>query len=260
MPATAAERGVLLTRDIVGDSAVWFARVLAVSDWVSMSFVSVAGPGRAAASALAPEAAISRSRRVRVAGRPAFGGEPVDREEAHGQDRDRPERIALHERELRERAQARHHDPEPACPLRPGENRERRTDLDDADGQHDPAPRVQVAEDVPCARDVERRLRERDDAVDHAEDAGETEHRAREEEPAGAPLVHLVCLVADRIGLSALRGRDRGPVLRARLSHCGTHDFHLRLSGSAVLQVCGHRIKRIPVLARRARSLRNSLR
>jgi hypothetical protein len=51
---------------------------------------------------------------------------------------------------------------------------------------------TKIAEHVRGGVGVEPRLRQRHDAVDDGEDAGEPEHRRREEEPAEAGLVVLV--------------------------------------------------------------------
>src|SRR5690242_8485073 len=125
-----------------------------------------------------------RLRAVRVVPA-AVDGEAVDDEDVQGEDRQGPERIRLDPRQLDDRVDRRDRDGEPPGQLATVHQRQRRQSLGDAEGEHDPAPRAQVAEDVLRVADEEIRLGERDDAVDDVERSRAAEHDGREEAPCG---------------------------------------------------------------------------
>src|SRR5215218_7678563 len=106
----------------------------------------------------------------------AVDGQGVDDEDVDREQREAPERVRRDEHQLAEGVEARGDDAEPASEFAAGGERERGQQLDDAKGRHDPAPRVQVAEDVRGLCDVEARLRDREDAVEEVERAGDAEH------------------------------------------------------------------------------------
>src|SRR5271165_2588053 len=68
-----------------------------------------------------------------------------------------------------------------------GEERERPCELDDAQDDGDPSPRVKTAEDIPFFGDVEARIGDSGDAVEEVQDAHDQQQDGDEPRTSYAP-------------------------------------------------------------------------
>ena len=136
---------------------------------------------------------------------PTVDGQAVDDRDVHREDGQRPERIGGDREQSDDRAQPGGDDAEPAAELAAAPDRERREDLQDPKDERDPAPGVQVAQDVLLIVDEERRVADRCDPVDHVQYADDDHHDPGEQEPT---LTRLLC-IDGRSGAS-VRGAHTG--------------------------------------------------
>src|SRR5204863_5747283 len=97
-----------------------------------------------------------------------------------------PEGICRDVVELADRVDARYEDPEPAGELAAAEQAERGQQHANAQEQHDPAPRVQIAEHESLVTRVDPRVRDREDTLEDRERPAEAEHHGCKGDPPAA--------------------------------------------------------------------------
>src|SRR5215210_6425319 len=135
----------------------------------------------------------------------------IEDDDVEREDRERPERVTRKRQQGADSTKAGRDDRDYAPVQATGPEREGRAELQQAKGERDPAPRVQVAEDVLLVLHEEARVADRGDAVDDVQNADDEQHHAGERDPPGATIGHVGLLAFGTVMVSPKRVRRRHP-------------------------------------------------